>query len=99
MDVIFPEVVSFPLQQRFMLHGAYEDTTWLASMTIDESEKWAVIERGGAEDLQNYEGICNENALRFRKMKAIEVMMAIDPDTGQDDSVDPSATHELDDGD
>ena len=67
-------------------------------MTTDESEKWAVIDDGGAGYFLNYEGMCNEYASKFWKMKVIEVMMAIDPDTGQDDPVDPSAIPEVDDG-
>ena len=35
-----------------------------------------------------YGGICNENAPKFRKTKVVEVMMAINPDTGPDDPVD-----------
>ena len=81
-DLIFPEVCSFPLQQRLTLHGAYEDTTLLAPMVTDETEHWAVIEEGGDDDLLRYDGICNENAPKFRKTKVIEVMMAIDPDIG-----------------
>ena len=81
VHVIFTEVVFFPLQQRIMLHGTYENTTLLAPMTTDETEKWAVIKEGGAEHLLKYEGACNANAQKFRKMKAVEVMMAIDPGT------------------
>ena len=53
-DVIFPEVCSFPVQQRLTLHGAYEDTTLPAPMVTDEAEQWAVIEEEGAEDLLKY---------------------------------------------
>ena len=45
-DGIFPEVVSFPLQQRFTFPGAYEDTTLPAPLITDETEKWAVIKEG-----------------------------------------------------
>ena len=33
------------------------------------------------EDLLQFEGICNENSPHFQKIKTIEIMMAIDPDT------------------
>ena len=81
-DVIFPEVCSFPLQQRLTLHGAYEDTTLPGPMVTDEAEQWAVIEEEGAEDLLKYDGSCHENAPKFRKTKVIEIMMAIDPAIG-----------------
>ena len=98
VDIVFPEVFSFPVQQRFMFHVAYGDTTLPAPMATDESEEWAVIQGGGAGDLLNYEGMCNEYAPKFRKMKVIKIVMVIHPDTRQDDPVDPSATPELHDG-
>jgi len=51
-------------------------------MVTDETEQWAVIEEGGDDDLLRYDGICNDNAPKFRKTKVIEVMLAIDPDIG-----------------
>ena len=74
MDVIFLEVVSVPLQQRFMLHGAHEDTTLLAPMITDDTKNLAVIEE--AEDRLIYYCMCNENAPKFGKTKVVEVMMA-----------------------
>ena len=32
------------------------------------------------DDLLKFDSVCNENALRFRKTKTVEIMMAIDPD-------------------
>ena len=46
-----------------------------------------------------YNCMCNENAPKFWKTKVVEVMMAIDPDTGPDDLVDPSDSPGPADGD
>ena len=64
-DVIFPELVSLPLQQRVILPGAHEDTTLLAPWTSDEAEDWAVIAEEGADDFLKYDGLNNENAPKF----------------------------------
>ena len=63
-DVIFPEVVSFPLRQRLTLNGAFEDTTIPALHVTDEKDDWGVIADAGTEDedLVQFNGICNENA-------------------------------------
>ena len=42
-DVIFPEVVSFPLRQRLTLNGAFEDTTLPAPHVIDAREDCGVL--------------------------------------------------------
>ena len=49
-DVIFPEVVSFPLRQRLTLNGAFEDTTFPAPHVTDEKEEWGVIVEAGTEE-------------------------------------------------
>ena len=62
-DVIFPEVVSFPLRQRLALNGTFEDSILPAPNVSDEKEDWGVIVDAGAEeeDLLQFDGICNEN--------------------------------------
>ena len=62
-DVTFPEVVSFPFQQRLTLNGAFEDSTLPALHVIDEKEEWGVIVDTGVEDedLLQFKEICNEN--------------------------------------
>ena len=86
-DVIFPEVVSFPLRQRLTLNGAFEDTILPAPHVTDEKEDWGVIVDAGTEeeDLLQFDGICNENAPRFRRTKTVEIMLAIDPDTAPEE--------------
>ena len=71
------------MQQRLTLNGAFGDSTLPAPHVIDEKEKWGVIVDTGVEDedLLQFEGICNENSPQFRRIKTVEIMMAIDPDT------------------
>ena len=54
----------------------------------DENEDWGVIVDAVAEeeDLLQFDGICNENALRFRRTETVEIMLAIDPDTAPDNA-------------
>ena len=87
-DVIFPEVVSLTFQQRLTLHGAFEDTTLPAHLITYEKEKWGVLAEEGIDedDLLKFDGVCNENATRFRKTKTVEIMMAIDPDIAPDEA-------------
>ena len=61
-------------------------------MVTDSAEKLEITAEEGADDLFVYDGTCKENAPRFRKTKVVEIMMAIDPDTGPDDSVDTPDT-------
>ena len=86
-DVIFPEVVSFPLRQRLTLNGAFEDTILHAPHVIDGQEDRGVIVDAGTEeeDLLQFDGICNENAPRFRRTNTVEIMLAIDPDTAPEE--------------
>ena len=61
--------VSFVVQQRLTLHGAFEDTTLPAPMVTESTEKFQVTVEEGADDLFEYGGICKESAPRFRKTK------------------------------
>ena len=49
-DVIFPEVISFPLRQRLTLNGAFEDTILSAFHVTDEKEELGVIVGPGTEE-------------------------------------------------
>ena len=60
--VTFPRVVSFAIQQRLTLDGAFEDTTLPASMLTDDAEKWGVMPEEGPDDLRKYDGVFKENA-------------------------------------
>ena len=84
----FPEVVFFQSQQRLTLNGAFEDSTLPALHVTDEKEDWGVIVDTGVEDgdLLQFEGICNENSPQFRRIKTVEIVMAIDPDTAPYDA-------------
>ena len=87
-DVIFPEVISFPLRQRLTSNGAFADTILPASHVTDEKEEWGVMVEAGTEeeDLLQFDGICNENTPRFQRTKTVEIMLAIDPDTAPDEA-------------
>ena len=61
-------------------------------MVTDSAEKLEVIVEEGADGLLVYDGMRKENARHFRKTHGFEMMMAIDPDTGPDDSVDTPDT-------
>ena len=85
VDIILFEVVSFLLKQRLTRHGALEDATLPAPCASDTNEKLEVVAEEGTDDLLEYDGLLNENAARFKKTKTVEVMMALDPDTGSND--------------
>ena len=61
-------------------------------MVTDSAEKLEVIVEEGADGLLVYDGMRKENARHFRKTHGFEMMMAIDPDTGLDDSFDTPDT-------
>ena len=93
-DVTFPEIVTFPLKQRLTLNGALEDMILLAPQVSDDIKCWDVVtEEAGSDDILEYDGLKNENASRFRKtkIKAVELMMALDRDSGSNDDAQPEA--------
>ena len=61
---------------------------FLPVMLLKEKEDWGMMVEAGAkeEDLLLFEGICNENAPRFRRTNTIEIMLAIDPDIAPDEA-------------
>ena len=42
-----------------------------------------IVEEVGEDDVHEYDGLKDANAPRFRKTKIVELMMALDPDSGQ----------------
>ena len=71
-DVIFPEVVSFPLRQRLNLQGAFEDLTLPSPHFTDDTEQWSVVtDEVGSADVLEYDGLLKENALRFEKTRIV----------------------------
>ena len=85
-DFVFPETVSFPSKQPLTLHGAFEDVSLLAPYVSDDTETWDVLtEEIGSADVLEYDGRVNDNALRFKKTKTVEIAMALDTDSGSVD--------------
>ena len=67
-DVIFPEVVSFPLRQRLNLQGAFEDLTLPSPHFSDDTEQWSIVtDEVGSADVLEYDGLLQENAFVFRR--------------------------------
>ena len=63
-DIDFPEIVSYPLRQRLMVHGAVADRTLPVPCVATEEDGWALAEE--REDIQDEvvfaDGAWNENA-------------------------------------
>ena len=98
-DVIFPEVVSFPLRQRLNLQGAFEDLTLPSPHFSDDTEQWSVVtDEVGSADVLEYDGLLQENAPRFERTRIVETMMAIEPDLEEQVDVDVDATPAFGDG-
>ena len=79
------------MKQRVTLHGPIEDATLPAPYVFNTREKFEVVAEEGTDDLLECDVLPNENALRFKKTKAVEVMMALDPDTGSHDDANEAA--------
>ena len=81
-DVVFPEVVSFPLRQRLNYFGAFEDVTLPSPHVSDESEVFNVVSgEDGVDDALEYDGLVRENRPSFRRTRVTEVACAFEPDT------------------
>ena len=84
-DIVFPEVVSFPLRQRLNFLGAFEDVTLPSPHVYDESELFSVIAgEGGIDDVIEYDGLVRDNRPSFRRTKVTELACAIEPDATPD---------------
>ena len=80
-DVVFPEVVSFPLRQRLNYFGAFEDVTLPSPHTSDESELFSVVAgEGRIDDVLEYDGLVRENRASFKRTRVTEVACMIEPD-------------------
>ena len=99
-DVIFPEVVSFPFQQRLTLNAAFEGTTLPAPLITDETKKWGVIAKDDVDedDLLNFDGVWNENAPKFQRTKTVEIMLALDPHNAPNEDESSEDAKELEPG-
>ena len=98
-DVIFPEVVAFPLRQRFNLQGAFEDLTLPSPHFSDDTEQWSILtDEVGSADILEYDGLLQENAPRFERTRIVETMMAIEPDLEEQVDVDVDAALAFGDG-
>ena len=80
-DVIFPEIVSFPMKQRLNSDGAFEDMTLAGPHVSDTSEAFDLVAgETDVDDVLHYDSLVKENAQSFRRTAVTEVMCALDPD-------------------
>ncbi|CAK0813605.1 unnamed protein product, partial [Prorocentrum cordatum] len=88
-DVVFPDQPAFPLKQRLMAHGAFEDLNLpapIASDDIGAPGELIVTEDACEDDAERYDltfdGDLSENAPHYsRKKRVMDIMMALDPDS------------------
>ena len=76
-DLVFPEIVSFPLRQRLTLQGSFvQDANLPEPFVSDDAEGWEPITgEAGDADIDEYDGMLEENAPRYRKLPVAELMM------------------------
>ena len=89
-DIHFPEIVSYPLRQRLMVHGAVADRTLPVFGVATEEDGWALAEE--REDIQDEvvfaDGAWNENDAVFEQKDALDTVLALDAeDAVTDDEV------------
>ena len=82
IDIDFPEIVSYPLRQRLMVHGAVADRTLPAPGVAAEEDGWTLAEEH--EDIQDdvafADGAWNENAAVFEQKDPLDTVLALDAD-------------------
>ena len=87
MNIDFPEIVSYPLRQRLMVHGAVADRTLPAPGVAAEEDGWTLAEEH--EDIQDdvafADGAWNENAAVFEYKDPLDTVLALDADDAADD--------------
>ena len=80
-DIDFPEIVSYSLRQRLMVHGAVADRT-LPVPGVATEDGWALAEE--REDIQDEvvfaDGAWNENAAVFEQKYSLDTVLALDVD-------------------
>ena len=82
-DIVFPDIITFPLKQRLALHGALADKSLPEPLVSDEAESWELAEdRSAIEDEVDYfDGKWKENAAKFETSTPLEHILALEPDT------------------
>ena len=82
IDIDFPEIVSYPLQQKLMVHGAVAHRTLPAPGVAAEQGGWTLAEE--YEDIQDdvvfADGAWNENAVVFEQKDPLDTVLALDAD-------------------
>ena len=82
IDIVFPEIVSDPLRQRLMVHGAVADRTLPVPGVATEEDGSALAEE--REDIQDEvdfaDGAWNENAAVFEQKDTLDTVLALDAD-------------------
>ena len=81
-DIDFPAIVSYPLRQRLMVHGAGADRTLPVPGVATEEDGWTQAEEH--EDIQDdvafADGAWNENAAVFEQKDPLDTVLALDAD-------------------
>ena len=82
-DIVFPDIITFPLKQRLALHGALADKSLPEPLVSDDAESWELAEdRSAIEDEVDYfDGKWKENAAKFETSTPLEHILALEPDT------------------
>ena len=80
-DIVFPELVSFPLKQRLTLHGAIKDADLPEPAIVDNDEEWRTLESefSGEDCIEHSEGVLAENAPNLIQGDIHEAV-ALDPE-------------------
>ena len=88
-DVVFPDVVSFPLKQRLALHGAVVDKTLPDPAVKEEESSWEVMEdKSGPEAFDiAVDGAWAENEAKFEAIAPLGHILALEPDGSHDDEI------------
>ena len=87
-DIDFPEIVSYPLRQRLMVHGPVADRTLPVPGVATEEDDWELAEE--REDIQDEvvlaDGAWNENFAVFELKDSLDTMLALDVDDAVTDN-------------
>ena len=87
IDIDFPEIVSYPLRQRLMVHGAVADRTLPAPGVAAEEDGWTLAEEH--EDIQDdvafADGAWNENGAVFEQKDPLDTVLVLDADDAAPD--------------
>ena len=83
IDIDFPEIVSYPLRQRLMVHGAFADRTLPAPGVAAEEDGWTLAEEHEniQDDVAFVDGDWNKNAAVFEQKYPLDSVLALDATT------------------